>query len=149
MHYSIGFVLIMKGRFVYLLNPYRSWFCFHMIYIDKSWCFIFKVKLLIEYKGVLPKVLFQVRQVMSTIFCSSTSRAGIKLVYCDMNCCVDVCLLYSTITQVYERFDVPSIAEADDARLDYFTRRVSLTTFHLYFQNWLRNAFFMVYAYFI
>lgn len=46
-----------------------------------------KVKLLIEYKGILPKVLFQVRQ-------------------------------------VYERFDVPSIAEADDARLDYFTKRV-------------------------
>ncbi|KAH7671676.1 U3 small nucleolar RNA-associated protein 25 [Dioscorea alata] len=46
-----------------------------------------KVKLLTEHKGVLPKVLLQVRK-------------------------------------VYERFDAPSITEVDDARLDYFTKRV-------------------------
>ncbi|XP_038983938.1 U3 small nucleolar RNA-associated protein 25 isoform X2 [Phoenix dactylifera] len=46
-----------------------------------------KVKSMTEYKGVLPKILLEVRQ-------------------------------------VYERFDAPSIAEADDARLDYFCKKV-------------------------
>lgn len=46
-----------------------------------------KVKLVCEYKGVLSKVLLQVRQ-------------------------------------VYERFDVNSIANADDARLEYFIKKV-------------------------
>ncbi|KAJ0984163.1 hypothetical protein J5N97_002519 [Dioscorea zingiberensis] len=46
-----------------------------------------KVKLLIEYKGVLAKVPHQVKQ-------------------------------------VYERFDASSITEADDARLDYFAKKV-------------------------
>lgn len=46
-----------------------------------------KVKSVTEYKGVLPKVLLQVRQ-------------------------------------MYERFDVTSIAEAADARFDYFTKKV-------------------------
>lgn len=46
-----------------------------------------KVKLVCEYKGVLPKVILQVRQ-------------------------------------IYERFDVDSIADADDARFDYFVKKV-------------------------
>ncbi|XP_072954074.1 protein NUCLEOLAR FACTOR 1 isoform X2 [Typha angustifolia] len=46
-----------------------------------------KVKLVIEYKGVLPKILLQVGQ-------------------------------------VYERFDASSIISADDARLDYFCKKV-------------------------
>ncbi|XP_056166677.1 protein NUCLEOLAR FACTOR 1-like isoform X2 [Syzygium oleosum] len=46
-----------------------------------------KVKLVCEYKGILPKVLIQARQ-------------------------------------IYERFDADSIAEADDARLEYFTKEV-------------------------
>ncbi|KAL4619465.1 hypothetical protein ACB092_06G081100 [Castanea dentata] len=46
-----------------------------------------KVKLACEYKGVLPKVILQVRQ-------------------------------------IYERFDVDSIADADDARFDYFVKKV-------------------------
>ncbi|XP_048134346.1 U3 small nucleolar RNA-associated protein 25-like isoform X2 [Rhodamnia argentea] len=46
-----------------------------------------KVKLVCEYKGVLPKVLIQARQ-------------------------------------IYERFDADSISEADDARLEYFTKKV-------------------------
>lgn len=46
-----------------------------------------KVKLMTEYKGVLPKILLEVRQ-------------------------------------VYERFDVTSITGADDARLDYFCKKV-------------------------
>ncbi|XP_043713689.1 U3 small nucleolar RNA-associated protein 25 [Telopea speciosissima] len=46
-----------------------------------------KVKLICDYKGVLPKVLLQVRQ-------------------------------------IYERFDATSIADADDARLDYFAKKV-------------------------
>ncbi|XP_042498981.1 U3 small nucleolar RNA-associated protein 25 [Macadamia integrifolia] len=46
-----------------------------------------KVKLISEYKGVLPKVLLQVRQ-------------------------------------IYERFDVSSVADADDARLDYFATKI-------------------------
>lgn len=46
-----------------------------------------KVKSVTEYKGVLPKVLLQVRQ-------------------------------------VYERFDVASIVDADDSRLEYFTQKV-------------------------
>ncbi|XP_030930139.1 U3 small nucleolar RNA-associated protein 25 isoform X2 [Quercus lobata] len=44
-----------------------------------------KVKLVCEYKGILPKVILQVRQ-------------------------------------IYERFDVDSIADADDARFDYFVK---------------------------
>uniref|UniRef100_A0A2N9IAE3 U3 small nucleolar RNA-associated protein 25 n=1 Tax=Fagus sylvatica TaxID=28930 RepID=A0A2N9IAE3_FAGSY len=47
-----------------------------------------KVKLVCEYKGVLPKVILQVRQ-------------------------------------IYERFDVDSIADADDARFDYFVKKWS------------------------
>lgn len=46
-----------------------------------------KVKLVCEYKGVLPKILLQVRQ-------------------------------------IYERFDADSIVDADDARLDYFSKKV-------------------------
>ncbi|KAK4544301.1 hypothetical protein RGQ29_033011 [Quercus rubra] len=46
-----------------------------------------KVKLVCEYKGVLPKVILQV-------------------------------------LQIYERFDVDSIADADDARFDYFVKKV-------------------------
>ncbi|XP_057978036.1 protein NUCLEOLAR FACTOR 1 [Malania oleifera] len=46
-----------------------------------------KVKLICEYKGVLPKVLLQVRQ-------------------------------------IYERFDVDSIENSDDARLKYFSKKV-------------------------
>lgn len=46
-----------------------------------------KVKLLCEYKGILPKVVLQVRQ-------------------------------------VYERFDADSIADVDDARLEYFSKKV-------------------------
>lgn len=46
-----------------------------------------KVKLVCEYKGVLPKVLLQVRQ-------------------------------------IYERFDVDSIVDADDARFEYFVKKV-------------------------
>nr|POE48249.1 digestive organ expansion factor like [Quercus suber] len=46
-----------------------------------------KVKLVCKYKGVLPKVILQVRQ-------------------------------------IYERFDVDSIADADDARFDYFVKKV-------------------------
>ncbi|KAK2636941.1 hypothetical protein Ddye_031733 [Dipteronia dyeriana] len=46
-----------------------------------------KVKLICEYKGVLPKVLLQVRQ-------------------------------------IYERFNADSIANADDARFEYFTKKV-------------------------
>ncbi|KAH9774287.1 U3 small nucleolar RNA-associated protein [Citrus sinensis] len=46
-----------------------------------------KVKLACEYKGVLPKVLLNVRQ-------------------------------------IYERFNADSIAKADDARLEYFTKKV-------------------------
>ncbi|KAA8535738.1 hypothetical protein F0562_030760 [Nyssa sinensis] len=46
-----------------------------------------KVKLVCEYKGVLPKVLLQVRQ-------------------------------------IYERFDSESIVDADDARLEYFAKKV-------------------------
>ncbi|XP_019054025.1 PREDICTED: U3 small nucleolar RNA-associated protein 25 isoform X2 [Nelumbo nucifera] len=46
-----------------------------------------KVKLISEYKGVLPKVLLQVRQ-------------------------------------IYERFDASSIINADDSRLDYFSKKV-------------------------
>ncbi|XP_035546121.1 U3 small nucleolar RNA-associated protein 25 isoform X1 [Juglans regia] len=46
-----------------------------------------KVKLVCEYKGVLPKVLLQVRQ-------------------------------------IYERFDVDAIADADDARFEYFVKKV-------------------------
>ncbi|KAI6680866.1 hypothetical protein NL676_034747, partial [Syzygium grande] len=45
------------------------------------------VKLVCEYKGILPKVLIQARQ-------------------------------------IYERFNADSIAEADDARLEYFTKKV-------------------------
>ncbi|KAK1420515.1 hypothetical protein QVD17_22178 [Tagetes erecta] len=52
-------------------------------------CFNYKgrVKLLHEHKGVLPKVLLQVRQ-------------------------------------IYERIDIESIVDADDARLDYFKKKV-------------------------
>lgn len=46
-----------------------------------------KVKLVCEYKGVLPKVILQVRQ-------------------------------------IYERFDVDSITDADDARFEYFVKKV-------------------------
>uniref|UniRef100_A0A9I9DFA3 U3 small nucleolar RNA-associated protein 25 n=1 Tax=Cucumis melo TaxID=3656 RepID=A0A9I9DFA3_CUCME len=46
-----------------------------------------KVKLLCEYKGILPKVVLQVRQ-------------------------------------VYERFDSDSLADVDDARLEYFSKKV-------------------------
>ncbi|KAG1364177.1 U3 small nucleolar RNA-associated protein 25 [Cocos nucifera] len=46
-----------------------------------------KVKLVTEYKSVLPKILLEVRQ-------------------------------------VYERFDAPSIADVDDARLGYFCKKV-------------------------
>ncbi|KAF3944461.1 hypothetical protein CMV_029074 [Castanea mollissima] len=46
-----------------------------------------KVKLVCEYKGVLPKVILQVRQ-------------------------------------IYEQFDVDSIADVDDARFDYFVKKV-------------------------
>ncbi|KAH9774282.1 U3 small nucleolar RNA-associated protein [Citrus sinensis] len=46
-----------------------------------------KVKLACEYKGVLPKVLLNVRQ-------------------------------------IYERFNADSIAKADDARLEYFTKKI-------------------------
>ncbi|KAI9168766.1 hypothetical protein LWI28_001628 [Acer negundo] len=46
-----------------------------------------KVKLICEYKGVLPKVLLQVRQ-------------------------------------IYERFNADSIANVDDARFEYFTKKV-------------------------
>ncbi|XP_030523611.2 U3 small nucleolar RNA-associated protein 25 isoform X2 [Rhodamnia argentea] len=46
-----------------------------------------KVKLVSVYKGILPKVLIQARQ-------------------------------------IYERFDADSIAEADDARLEHFTKKV-------------------------
>ncbi|XP_044488167.1 U3 small nucleolar RNA-associated protein 25 [Mangifera indica] len=46
-----------------------------------------KVKLVCQYKGVLPKVLLNVRQ-------------------------------------IYERFNADSIADADDARLEYFTKKV-------------------------
>ncbi|GKV00418.1 hypothetical protein SLEP1_g13106 [Rubroshorea leprosula] len=46
-----------------------------------------KVKLASQFKGVLPKVLLQVRQ-------------------------------------VYERFDADSVADVDDARLEYFTKKV-------------------------
>lgn len=46
-----------------------------------------KVRLLCEYKGILPKVVLQVRQ-------------------------------------VYERFEADSIADVDDARLEYFSKKV-------------------------
>uniref|UniRef100_A0A2P2MEK7 Uncharacterized protein MANES_17G002500 n=1 Tax=Rhizophora mucronata TaxID=61149 RepID=A0A2P2MEK7_RHIMU len=46
-----------------------------------------KVKLVCKYKGVLPKVLLQVRQ-------------------------------------IYERFEASSLEDADDARLEYFTKKV-------------------------
>ncbi|XP_022135100.1 U3 small nucleolar RNA-associated protein 25 [Momordica charantia] len=46
-----------------------------------------KVRMLCEYKGILPKVVLQVRQ-------------------------------------VYERFDADSIADVDDARLEYFSKKV-------------------------
>ena len=35
-----------------------------------------------------------------------------------------VFLTFTFITQVYERFDAESIAEVDDARLEYFTKKV-------------------------
>ncbi|KAL5974183.1 hypothetical protein ACLOJK_030846 [Asimina triloba] len=50
------------------------------------------VKLISEYKGILPKVLLQVRQ-------------------------------------VYERFDATSIAEADDVRLEYFSKKGGIMLF--------------------
>lgn len=66
----------------YFLNPdMNSLFNQHCLNYEG------KVKLICEYKGILPKVLIQARQ-------------------------------------IYERFDADSIAEADDARLEYFTKKV-------------------------
>ncbi|KAJ0095949.1 hypothetical protein Patl1_17055 [Pistacia atlantica] len=66
----------------YYLNPDINAFFNHRCANYKG-----KVKLVCEYKGVLPKVLLNVRQ-------------------------------------IYERFNADSIADADDARLEYFTKKV-------------------------
>ncbi|KAL0337145.1 UNVERIFIED_CONTAM: Digestive organ expansion factor [Sesamum calycinum] len=65
------------------LVPHVNGLC----YIDNTYPCANKVKLECNYKGVLPKILIQARQ-------------------------------------IYERFDTESIAEADDARLNYFCEKV-------------------------
>ncbi|KAK4391949.1 Digestive organ expansion factor, partial [Sesamum angolense] len=65
------------------LVPHVNGLC----YIDNTYPCANKVKLECKYKGVLPKILIQARQ-------------------------------------IYERFDTESIAEADDARLNYFCEKV-------------------------
>ncbi|KAK3028748.1 hypothetical protein RJ639_037771 [Escallonia herrerae] len=57
-----------------------------VLIIDHADVIAMQVKLVCEYKGVLPKVLLQVRQ-------------------------------------IYERFDAESIVDADNARLEYFTKK--------------------------
>ncbi|RWR84239.1 U3 small nucleolar RNA-associated protein 25 [Cinnamomum micranthum f. kanehirae] len=64
------------------LNPDMNGFFNHLCLNYQG-----KVKLISEFKGILPKVLLQVRQ-------------------------------------IYERFDATSVIEADDARFDYFTKKV-------------------------
>ncbi|KAK2977396.1 hypothetical protein RJ640_007682, partial [Escallonia rubra] len=80
-HQKIGHAEVEKETDVDYLSSIE------VLIIDHADVIAMQVKLVCEYKGVLPKVLLQVRQ-------------------------------------IYERFDAESIADADNARLEYFTKKV-------------------------
>ncbi|KAG6467336.1 hypothetical protein ZIOFF_074840 [Zingiber officinale] len=66
-----------------------------------------KVKLISEYEGVLPKILLPVRQCLFIKLSTSPMQPD-KIQH----------------LQVYERFDAKSLVDADDARLEYFCKKV-------------------------